>query len=252
MDPVIDDVGAGVLQPMHLNPAAMPSGTAMIAMPQTIVAGAATDGVDGARWLTDLDLSNDGDASATVLIQLLRSNRANPAPESVTLSLGAGQSMRYVDIYGDLFGFEGSGALRVISSSDAVRSTSRTYADGDEGSYGQGIPSMRSHQALGYGESGRLLQLAQDDDFRTNIGFVNNCAQTVRVVYELYAADGSLVLSDHLDLSAYEHRQVNEVFTSEVAVGWARVWTSTPGASFFAYGSVVDNGVHDPTFVAPQ
>jgi hypothetical protein len=173
-------------------------------------------------------------------------------PETVMFRLGPGQAMRYEDVLVDIFGFTGTGALRVLADAESVRTTSRTYASTDDGSYGQGIPAFAPEQALGYGEAGRLLQLSQGDTFRTNIGFVNAGNLPVDVHVELFAADGSLIGTRMVTLAADEHRQLNGVYPEAVEVGWARVWTSTPGGRFFAYGSVVDNGVDDPTFIVAQ
>ena len=252
MDPMIDAIGAGVLQPMHLNTAALPAGSAVLAEPTTILAGASAIGVGGARWFTDLDVANDGAGPANVLFQLLRSDQSNMNPETVHFSIAAGGAMRYEDAFAELFDYTGTGAVRIISDSEAVRSTSRSYAAADAGTYGQGIPSFSSYQALQYGDTGRLVQLAQDDVFRSNIGFVNAGNNMVDVVVELFDATGRMVGTRSVTLAAAEHQQLNGVFPETVTVGYARVYTTTPGGAFWAYGSVVDNGVDDPTFIMVQ
>lgn len=252
LDPVIDDLGAGIQQPMHANLGNLPSGTVTLATTTTIPAAASTLGFAGARWFTDLDIANDGSSMATVLIQLLRSNQDNPMPKSVAFNLPAGGAMRYEDVLAEVFDFTGTSALRIVSDSPAVRANSRTYAAKTDGSYGQGVPAFEPSQSIGFGQVGRLLQLSEGETFRTNIGFVNAGAQSVDVHLELFASDGSLVGTRDLTLAANEHKQLNHVYPEDVAIGWARVSTSTPGGSFYAYASVIDNGVDDPTFIVAQ
>lgn len=252
MDPVIDDVGAGVLQPMHRNPGTVPMGRAMLARPSTILAGASAIGVGGAQWFTDLDVVNEGQGSATVLMQLLESGQGNPSPQTVMFTLEGGSAVRYTDLFAEVFEVSGTGAVRILSDSPFVRTTSRSYAATDDGSYGQGIPAFGMHQALRYGDSGRILMLSENAVFRSNIGVVNAGHAMIDVVVDLFDADGDLVMSRTIHLAGDEHRQLNGVYPEDVQVGWARVWTTTPGGAFWAYGSVVDNGVDDPTFIMAQ
>ena len=80
MDRFIDDIGEGVLQPMSLNPSAMPSGHATLLHETMIPGGANVEGFGGARWFTDLDLANMGGMPSMVTIQLLAADQANVAP----------------------------------------------------------------------------------------------------------------------------------------------------------------------------
>ncbi len=252
MDPFIDDVGAGILQPMHSNLSSIPSGTAMLAQADMVPAAASVTGVGGARWFTDLFVTNDTTEMATIMVQLLRTNQSNQTPKSITFNIPAGGAMRYEDVLAELFDFVGTGSLRILSTSSGVRSSSRTYAATDDGSYGQGIPAFMDTQSLSYGQAGRLLQLSEGGAFRTNIGFVNAGSEAVMVHLELFDNDGVLISTRMVTLEAAEHQQLNGVYPESVDVGWARVWTSTPGGRFFAYASVVDNGVDDPTFIIAQ
>ncbi len=241
---------------MSRNPAALPSGHAALLHETVIPGGANVIGFGGARWYTDLDLANPGGMPAMVTIQLLAADQANPTPESVSLSLAPGMSVRYRDAFAELFDFEGSGALRVLVDSSYVAVSSRTYAADEDGSYGQGIPAHSMLRAIRYGEMGRLTGLSESgntsDGFRTNIGFANASGAMVTVDVMLYSSDGELVDSIQLTLGAYEQRQLNRVFPEATEVGYALLSTSTPGGAFYAYGSVVDNKTADPTFIAIQ
>lgn len=256
MDRVIDDVGEGVLQPMSFNPAPLPRGRAVLLDEVVVPAGGNVVGFGGARWHSDLDVANLGSMSTSFTIQLLAADQANPTPESVSFTLEPGAAIRYQDAFAELFDYEGSGALRVLVDSSAITVASRTYAVGDDGSYGQGIPAHRSMHAIRFGETGRLVGLSESGEtssgFRTNIGLTNASGSTITVEIELHADDGTLVDLVELDLAAYEQRQLSRIFPEAVEVGTAILRTTTPGAVFYAYGSVVDNQSFDPTFIASQ
>jgi hypothetical protein len=256
MDRIIDDVGAMVLQPMSLNPSALPSGHAALLHETMIPGGANVEGFGGARWFTDLDVANMGGMPAMVTIQLLAADQANPAPASMSFSLAPGMSVRYADAFAELFDFEGSGALRVLIDSPYVATSSRTYAADEAGSYGQGIPAHRMMRAVHFGQMGRLVGLSESgntsDGFRTNIGVVNATGSPTTINVSLYSSDNMLVESFEITLAAYEQRQLNRVFPEATEVGTAVLTTSTPGGAFYAYGSVVDNKTADPTFIAIQ
>jgi len=256
MDRVIDDLGAGVPQPMHRNPAAPPSGHAVLLHEAMIPAGANVVGFGGARWFTDLDIANNGGMPAMVTIQLLAADQANPNPESASFVLDAGASVRYRDAFSEIFDFEGAGALRLLLASPYVSASSRTYAADEDGSYGQGIPVHMMMQTVGFGEMGRLSGLSESgnttDGFRTNIGVVNATGAPTMVDVVLYAHSGMVVDTVSVTLAAYEQRQMSRIYTEATEVGYAILSTSTPGGVFYAYGSVVDNKTDDPTFIAIQ
>jgi hypothetical protein len=254
MDPNIDDVGAMVLQPMHRNAAGIPYGNAALLTENYIAAAAHTGGVNQSVWRTDLDIHNTSGSSQTVVVELLTADQANEMPHSVSMMLAPYSSVRYRDVIDSLFGAEGVGALRVLADGGSVRVSSRSYNDEGEGTYGQGIPSADG--AIGFGEVGRLVGLSQSGDsstgFRTNVGLVNLTAGSVMVTIDLYDGDGGLIGSVTRTLDAFEQNQVNGIFPEAVDVGYAEVWTNTPGGRFLAYGSVVDNTTGDPTYVAAR
>nr|MCU0305921.1 anti-sigma factor [Thermoanaerobaculales bacterium] len=155
LDPLIDDVGGGALQPMSRNPAPLPGGYAALLHPTVIPGGGNVVGFGGARWRTDLDIANLGAMASAFTVQLLAADQANPSPESVSFTLAPGAGVRYHDAFAELFDFEGTGALRVLVDGPDMALSSRTYAADASGSYGQGIPVHTGAEAIGFGETGR-------------------------------------------------------------------------------------------------
>jgi len=256
MDPNIDDVGEGILQPMSFNATGIPSGWASLLDEQYIAAAAHVGGVNQSVWRTDLDIHNTGSRSHYVDVEFLRADQANMMPQRVSLMLAPYASVRYVDAIESLFETEGAGTIRILAETDAVRSSSRTYNDEGEGTFGQGIPTDGIDDALCFGEIGRLVGLSAAEGtgtgFRTNIGVFNVGASMITVHIDLYSGDGSFIETVTVDLEAYEQTQVNRIFSTATEVGYAEVWTETPGGKYLAYGSVVDNITGDPTYVATR
>ncbi len=256
MDPVIDDVGAEVLQPMHRNGAGIPSGYAVLMDEHHIAAAAHTGGSNESVWRTNLDINNTGARTQTVVVEWLAADQANGMPERVMLTIAPYAAVRYVDAVDSLFGAEGSGALRLLADHDSIRASSRTFNDAIEGTFGQGIPFATDGDVVTFGDVARLVGLSQSDNsgsgFRTNLGLENLGGGPVEVMIDLYDGDGGWIATVSRTLGAYSQTQVNRIFPDGTEVGYAEVWTITPGARFLAYGSVVDNITGDPTYVAAR
>ncbi len=57
-----------------------------------------------------------------------------------------------------------------------------------------------------------------------------------------------------MDLAPMSNNQITRVFRDHapISAGYVDGWTDTDGASFYCYGSVLDNATSDPTTVLPQ
>jgi len=224
-------------------------------VPRTLyLPGAANaGGAEGSRWTTDLELMNRGTESASYTVELLVRDQGNPAPEAVSFELTPGSAVRYANALDSLFEAEGAGTLRITSVRGDLLASARTASADGDGSYGQYIEGLDAATAAGPGQLRHLIQLQNDDTARTNIGVVSACAITTLVDVQFFAADGSSLGGDQLEVEPFESVQINDVFSSkaldEVTDAYAVVSSSTDGAAFFAYASVVDNGTNDPIFV---
>lgn len=225
-----------------------------------IATGAHNKGFNNTQWRTDLWVDNPGTSNATYTIALLVRDQANPTPTSQTYSLKPGAAVAYHDILLSVFGFSGAAALRIVPVTGTVLATSRTYDQLTVGTYGQFVPAVARARAIAFGQDARLLGLSHDpslvNGFRTNIGLVNASPATIHVEVAFYQGGGVYLATEGHDLAAYEFVQLDRAFeavTSQVVTdGLTVVRTTTTGARFFAYASVIDNVTGDPVFVPAQ
>jgi hypothetical protein len=190
-------------------------------------------------------------------VGLLERDRGNPDPVEVTLSVGPGQSARFVDVLDGLFGFDGAAALRVERGAGELVVASRTYNQGAAGTYGQSVPFESRGRLFGPDRPARLIQLERSDDpgtgFRTNIGVVSLAEVRTDVALDLFTAAGAALGSMLLRLEPYEYRQITDVFAwvgaSTVEDGFAVLRGTSNNALFACYASVVDNVTGDPVYI---
>jgi hypothetical protein len=235
--------------------------------PITIVAAAHASGAAGTNWRTDLEIHCWSTEAAEITIEALEHGASNTSPMSRTFALESQQSMRLNDVLWETFSFEGAAALRVTPSSGRVLVTSRTYnllgRGNDFGlpagaTFGQFIQGVSDDEAIGWGEHGRLIQLAHSADdesgARTNLVLVSAVGSRIDVKIDLFESNGTFLGTVDRTLKPYEYRQLNRIFApvtgSSVDDGYAVVRTITEGGRFFALASVVDNLTGDPVGMA--
>ncbi len=121
----------------------------------------------------------------------------------------------------------------------------------------QYIPAVPASDALIWGESARLVQLAHSPNsnqgFRSNLGFVNATGETLTMYVELRDGGGSTLGTLNFDLAPWQYHQLNNVYDDfadeTLDNAYAVVTTWTGGAAYFAFASVVDNRSGDPVFI---
>ena len=71
--------------------------------------------------------------------------------------------------------------------------------------------------------------------------------------HDLFDETGLLLGSWTMDLGPWSNNQINKVYEDfSAAKGYADVHAVQDGASFYCYGSVLDNQTSDPITVPPQ
>jgi PKD repeat protein len=222
-----------------------------------IAAAAKAAGAEGSFFVTDVDIQNRSSITATYRLLWLPRGENNLDPvTSGIFTLAAGASVRYKDVLGTVFGFDDDavGAMAVVSDSAELLLMSRTFNQGDSGTFGQSIPGEAAADLIGTGDRRRLLYFTETVDFRSNLGILNGTGAPITVRWERFRPDGTSLGVEQSVLAPWSNTQINRVFgdIEPVEGAYVDVWTETPDGFFSAYGSVLDNRTSDPTTVLPQ
>ena len=73
-------------------------------------------GAAGSQWTTTMWIHNPGPDPANIQIMLLLRGQANPSPDVSFETVQPGETVRYEDAVGVLFGGSAFGALRIVSA----------------------------------------------------------------------------------------------------------------------------------------
>jgi hypothetical protein len=220
-----------------------------------IVPGVArTQGNFGSAWYTTLWVTNLGASMANVEIRFYKKDQANTSPLSRTDTLSPGQTKRYDNIVGDLFGQTGVlGALRVLSDRELMVS-SRTFdlhgSDPAE-SRGHFFGGLPPSVAIGVNESTRLQGLTQagSENFRYNFGIVETTGQNATVRVTLRDPAGTILgAPKDYAMRAFEVKQVgiNDVWNAVATTNAVLDATVVSGSGkVILYGTQIPNGSSD-------
>ncbi len=217
-------------------------------------AAASAPGLGGAQWRSRGFLLNPTDVDLVVDLSFRPPQGHNEPEPDLTLSLPALSQRSVADLV-RATGHQGAGGIAVRASGSGFVGVSRTFSDEPEGTYGQYIPSLARDEALEGSRTYVLSGLAGNAGFHTNIGAFNYGGQSLALSYTLHGQDGTVLGSGSVNVEAGAFAQANEVFahhTQElIRGGFAVISAADANARFAAYGSVVDDGSHDPTLIMP-
>ena len=210
------------------------------------------------NFRTDARIFNPSyDKDITVIARYLPSgNVDNAAVATKTITI-AKRSMRvFDDVVQSLFGGGAPlGAVRLTSNDDFI-ATQRIYADEAIGTLGQFVQGIDGANAL---TKGAIPQLKQNGargtrgTFRTNLGAVNPNATVANVKFELRDKSNAVAGTTELTIQPFG------VFSPSGIAGFfgnpdrdlSDAWVSfVSDQPVLIYGSVLDNGSEDPTFIA--
>jgi len=224
-----------------------------------VPAAAYSAGSEGSFFQTDVDLSNRGDQPVEFAMWWLPRGENNEDPIiSETFVLAAGMGVRYTNILAEVFDLEPDalGALVIAASSSNLLAMSRTYnlaQTVDGGTFGQAMPAISLADMLASDERHRILFGSQNDAYRTNVGCINASDILTAVDVELFDAEGNSLSVERMRLDPWSNDQINRIFSDFAPInGWVDVSSPLPDATFYCYGSVLDNVTNDPTTILPQ
>jgi heme/copper-type cytochrome/quinol oxidase subunit 2 len=196
----------------------------------------------------------------TVNAQYLAGNNDNTGAAVVPLTIPKRTMKAYDDAVLSIFNRTGAlelGAIR-FTSDDDFQATQRVYQDAREsyqkGTLGQFVAGQDVTRGV---KKGVILQLksgqASLGSFRTNWGGVNPNTALATVNFKLYDRNNQLAGTNTLTFQPYGVFSPNNIVNffgisnADLTDAWIAFDSDQP---VFLYGSVVDNGAVDQTFVA--
>ena len=217
-----------------------------------IPAAARASGQFGARFVTDLKVSNAG--PDPVVVRFAFSPLSGPAPAPAVVVLAANETRTWDDALATLFGAtaDTSGALRIGTlGGGTLHASTRTSTSEGGRSYGLAIDPAAGAAQAPPGRTLALTFLSSSAVRRTNVGFVETGGLPTRVRATLLAPDGTAVAARELALDAFGAVQWNDVFAAMEAAPLpdaSLVVEVLTGGSAAAYAIVVDNRTNDASY----
>jgi plastocyanin len=178
-------------------------------------------------------------------------NVDNTVVQPLSITVLKRQQVVYNDVVASLFHSGGLGAIRLRSDDDFV-ATQRIYAVAAAGSLGQFVAGV---DATGAKAKGVIIQLQQGGAFRTNVGAANPNASVANVTFHLYDKNNAVVgTAKTIVLAPYGVIAPGGLAgyadgvpgNADLSDAWLSYSSDQP---IVAYGSVIDGGTSDPTYV---
>jgi len=186
----------------------------------------------------------------TVSAYFLPVGKDNSAAVPVQITIPKRSMKSYDDVVNVLFGGSTSlGGIRLTSSDDFV-ATSRIYAQTSQGTLGQFVEGLDESSAR---TKGVIIQLKASSAFRTNVGYVNPNSSPATITFRLFDHANNLVGQPVVEtappFSATNPTSLANMFNianADITDAWVSFTSDKP---VYAYGSVIDAGTTDPTYV---
>lgn len=207
------------------------------------------------NFFTDARVFNPSfDKDIVITARYLQDNKDNSGAATKTVNVPKRTMLVLDNVVSVVFQSGSIGAIRLTSDDDFV-ATQRIYArlDGPK-TLGQLVPGLDVTTAL---KKGALIQLKQNGGpgtigtFRTNIGGVNPNAVVANVTMKLYDKNNAVVATKTQVFQPFgvvTPARIDLFFggTNDLSDAWVSFDSDQP---VFIYGSIVDNGSDDPTFI---
>jgi hypothetical protein len=200
-------------------------------------------------WRSDVRLLNPSSNAATVIMELR-------TPDDVltrSVTLAGGEMTSWDDVIPLLFPqLTGnvSGALAIMAQSP-VFATSRTYNVSTHGTYGLYAPARRTGELFSEGETAWLIQLRENESYRTNFGLTSLDSDS-EVLVRAFDANGMTTGIKRYSVAAGKNMQIGSVLRNLGIAGnvdSAGLEVKIIAGRVLVYASVNDNYTGDGTYV---
>lgn len=215
-----------------------------------IPAVAHKQGANGTFWQSDIEITNDpyGD-DANVNIYFIEQGEGNCNFQGFNVLLKSGAQIRLKDVVYKIFQEEKAGALW-ITSDIPVFISSRTYnTGGGEGTYGQYVPAVEKEKMYKNNKEVVLPNVVWNEEFRTNIGFVNIEDKEIHFCFNYETGEGPLCMT--MPPCSWNQLSLSDLIDVNYGYGYMEgfLWTMGYTDGLFIYSSVIDNKTGDAIFV---
>ena len=207
-------------------------------------------GANNTNFVTDLRIVNNGSSIASVKLDYYAQNGAGLSTPTATqtVTVGAGEQKVLNDVVGATLSQGGLGGLAITSDQNVVASA---RIINDLRAQGLGTAGFAVNARETGSTSGTITFLANNADYRTNLGYFNPSSATATVTLTARrSADGAVLGTNTLTIPGFSMVQ-QPAFNAIASVPEADrtqsdyyvSWTSN--APVFVYGAVTDNKTGD-------
>lgn len=225
-----------------------------------VVPAASTSGRAGARWQTTLEIANLAPGENRIEIELLPARRGGFSCLRTTVLMAPGERRSWPDVLETLFGFSGTGALRLVAHARPISVRSVTANVAGSKLAAPWSPALTRDAAIRGGEQAVLRDLAGDARreaaVRSNVGALNVTAAPITVHIRATDARGRALGQVRGELPAFGFVQIDDLFArlhaGTVSGGEAAVASSPAQSAFLAYASVIRGGDAPAVSVLPE
>jgi len=223
-----------------------------------------TDGLAGTQWLTSLQIANPQPEDLVITARL----SANGSIQSRDLSIAAGETLSWFDFLGDVFAYEGNGAVLLEAEAVPNGQTSpelRSFATSmristmstEGGSFGQGVPSLDPVSGflgdwIAYFPAVALWGQPGVEGFRTNVGFWNIGPDTAQIRLKILDAGGQDVWQQVVTAARHDPFVMALPRSLELETATLIAEPLNGWLDCAVYISVVDNITGDATLMSSQ
>ena len=223
-----------------------------------------TDGLAGTQWFTSVQIANPQSEALTITARLSSAG----AFQTETVVITAGETRSWFDFLGEVFEFEGNGALFLEADAASNQNrppefrtfaaSMRIFTEGvDGGSFGQGVPSLDPVSGFlgdwtAYFPAVSLWGEPGAEGFRTNVGFWNIGADDARILLRILDSTGAQVWQQ--SVTAHRHDPYVMSLPRDLQIETATLVIDTLGEwlDCAVYISVVDNQTGDASYLGSQ